>query len=103
VAELFKAHVDHLAHAIDALAAGDVARGYAMLHEATVQTQEIADPLAMAIVRQFPQHFAAGPRACDGQTLALQPAQVQQLFRAVWGDQAEQRWVAEHEREIRCP
>ena len=37
--------------------------------------------------------------ARDGQTLAAQPASVQQLFRSTWGDQAATRWAQEHDTE----
>jgi uncharacterized surface protein with fasciclin (FAS1) repeats len=38
--------------------------------------------------------------ARDGQTLASQPQSVQQLFQAVWGDQAGARWAEEHNAEL---
>ena len=43
---------------------------------------------------------AAPNVARDGQTLAGQPAAVQQLFRATWGDQAATRWAQEHNGEL---
>src|SRR4029450_66321 len=36
------------------------------------------------------------PLAYDGRHLLREPAEVQALFRAVWGANAEARWVAEH-------
>ncbi|MGE3912047.1 MAG: hypothetical protein AB7K36_21995, partial [Chloroflexota bacterium] len=60
VAQVFVPHVEHLTGAIDALAAGDVDKGYMMLHEAGHQTQEIADALAGAIAKQFPDKFPMG-------------------------------------------
>jgi hypothetical protein len=39
---------------------------------------------------------AGGMLSPDGQTLADQPAAMQALFRAVWGDRAEARWLEEH-------
>jgi hypothetical protein len=59
VAELFRAHVDHLTMAIDAQAAGDATKAYDTLHMAAGQSHMIADPLAAAIIAQFPEKFDA--------------------------------------------
>ena len=40
---------------------------------------------------------AGPPRAADGQHLGLQPAEVQAAFQAAHGENAAQRWAAEHE------
>lgn len=61
VAQLFAAHVQHLTMAIDDLAAGDLNGAYTMLHTAGHQTQDIMDPLAAAIVKQFPDKFPGDP------------------------------------------
>jgi hypothetical protein len=57
VAELFKPHVEHLTMAIDAQAAGDSTKAYDTLMMAAAQSHMIADPLASAIVAQFPDKF----------------------------------------------
>ena len=61
VAELLVPHVQHLAGAIDAVGAGDLAAGFDMLKTAADQSQKIADPLSMAIVKQFPDKFTGDP------------------------------------------
>jgi hypothetical protein len=70
VAQLFAAHVDHLTTVIDDLVAGDTAGAYAMLRMAAWQTSEIMDPLAGAIVKQFPDKFSGDPMA-PGATLRV--------------------------------
>ncbi|MFN8637214.1 MAG: hypothetical protein U0893_25475 [Chloroflexota bacterium] len=57
VAELFKPHVEHLTAAIDAQAAGNPMMAYQMLDAAAAQSRMISDPLADAIVAQFPERF----------------------------------------------
>lgn len=63
VAQLFAPHIQHLTMAIDDLAGGDLSGAYGMLHTAGHQTQDIMDPLAAAIVKQFPDKFPGDPMA----------------------------------------
>jgi hypothetical protein len=39
---------------------------------------------------------AGSATAADGRTLALEPADMQALFRATWGERAAEEWIAEH-------
>jgi hypothetical protein len=57
VADLVKHHVVTLKSVIDAQATRDPARAYAALRAAAGHMQQIADPLADAIVAQFPDRF----------------------------------------------
>jgi len=57
VADLVKHHVVTLKAVIDAQASKDQARTYAALRAAAEHMQMIADPLAEAIVKQFPDKF----------------------------------------------
>jgi hypothetical protein len=59
VAELVKSHALTLKDVVDAQGAGDQAKAFAGLRKAAGHMQNIADPLAGAIVKQFPQKFAA--------------------------------------------
>ena len=59
VADLVKGHVVGFKAAIDAQAKGDWAAAYAKTREAVAHMQRIADPLAMAIAKQFPDKYAA--------------------------------------------
>jgi hypothetical protein len=59
VAGLVKDHILTLKPVIDAQAAGDQTAVYTMLRAATHHMRMIADPLAEAIVKQFPQKFGA--------------------------------------------
>ena len=59
VAGLVKDHILTLKPVIDAQAAGDQTSVYTMLRAATGHMRMIADPLAEAIVKQFPQKFGA--------------------------------------------
>ena len=59
VAGLVKDHILTLKPVIDAQAAGDQQKVYASLRAATGHMRMIADPLADAIVQQFPQKFGA--------------------------------------------
>jgi hypothetical protein len=59
VAGLVKDHILTLKPVIDAQAAGDQAKVYTLLRFATGHMRMIADPLAEAIVKQFPQKFGA--------------------------------------------
>ncbi|HEV8440974.1 MAG TPA: hypothetical protein VGT40_23045 [Methylomirabilota bacterium] len=57
VADLVKHHVVTLKEVIDAQAAKDPARAYMAVRTAAGHMQQIADPLAEAIVKQFPDKF----------------------------------------------
>lgn len=57
VAELLVPHVQHIAAAVDGIAAGDLAKGFDSLKVAADHSQKIADPLAGAIAKQFPDKF----------------------------------------------
>jgi hypothetical protein len=59
VAGLVRDHILTLKPVIDAQAAGDQPKVYTVLRSATVHMRMIADPLAEAIVKQFPQKFGA--------------------------------------------
>ena len=59
VADLVKSHALSLKEVVDAQGAGDQAKAFAGLRKAAAHMQNIADPLAGAIVKQFPQKFAA--------------------------------------------
>ena len=59
VAALVQDHILTLKPVIDAQAAGDQPRVYTLLRLATGHMRMIADPLAEAIVKQFPQKFGA--------------------------------------------
>jgi hypothetical protein len=54
-----KDHILTLKPVIDAQAAGDQPKVYTLLRFATGHMRMIADPLAEAIVKQFPQKFGA--------------------------------------------
>jgi hypothetical protein len=58
VADLVKHHVVTLKDVVDAQAAKDHARAYEALRAATAHMSMIADPLAGAIVKQFPDRFS---------------------------------------------
>jgi hypothetical protein len=57
VADLVKHHVVTLKEVIDAQAAKDPARAYSAVRSAAGHMSQIADPLAEAIVKQFPDRF----------------------------------------------
>lgn len=57
VADLVKHHVVTLKEVIDAQATKDPVKAYAALRAAAGHMQMIADPLAEAIVKQFPDKF----------------------------------------------
>src|SRR4029077_17243982 len=59
VADLVKHHVVTLKEVIDAQASKDPARAYTALRTAAGHMQMIADPLAEAIVKQFPDKFSS--------------------------------------------
>ena len=59
VAELVKHHVVTLKSVIDAQAAKDPAKAYMAIRTAAGHMSMIADPLADAIVKQFPEKFAS--------------------------------------------
>jgi len=58
VAELVRSHVVTLKEVVDAQGRKDWAGAYARLREAAHHMRMIADPLAGAIVKQFPEKFA---------------------------------------------
>ena len=58
VTDLVKAHVVGLKAAVDAQGQRDYATAYAKTREAAAHMQMIADPLADAIAKQFPDKFA---------------------------------------------
>jgi hypothetical protein len=58
VAELVKGHILTLKDVIDAQAAKDYNKTYTLLRTATGHMHMIADPLAEAIVKQFPERYA---------------------------------------------
>jgi hypothetical protein len=68
VAGLVKQHVLTLKAVVDAQAAGDPARAWMAVREATGHMAMIADPLAAAIARQFPARFDG---ASDGPAASL--------------------------------
>jgi hypothetical protein len=57
VADLVKHHVVTLKTVVDAQAAKDYAKAYAGERTAAGHMQQIADPLAEAIVKQFPDRY----------------------------------------------
>jgi len=59
VADLVKHHVVTLKEVIDAQAAKDPAKAYMAVRTAAGHMQMIADPLAEAIVKQFPDKFSS--------------------------------------------
>lgn len=59
VAELVGSHVLSLKEAVDAQAAGDVKGAYTKLSAAAHHMTMVAEPLAAAIVKQFPEKFDA--------------------------------------------
>jgi hypothetical protein len=59
VADLVKHHVLTLKDVIDPQAAGDQAKAYAALRGAASHMGKIADPLAAAISKQYPDRFAS--------------------------------------------
>src|SRR5215813_1085989 len=62
VADLVKHHVVRLKNVIDAQAARDYTRAYMAQRAATAHMKMIADPLAQAIVTQFPDKFVGNPQ-----------------------------------------
>ena len=62
VADLVKHHVVTLKSVVDAQAAKDHARAYAAVRAAAGHMQMIADPLTVAIVKQFPERFTASAK-----------------------------------------
>jgi hypothetical protein len=63
VADLVKHHVVTLKDVIDAQASKDFGRAYMAQRAATAHMQMIGDPLAGAIVKQFPGRFAGSPQS----------------------------------------
>ncbi|HEX6081149.1 MAG TPA: copper amine oxidase N-terminal domain-containing protein [Methylomirabilota bacterium] len=66
VAELLQHHVLTLKAVIDAQAAHDQDRAFTALRVGAGHMRSIADPLAGAIARQFPEKFAGAPGAAAG-------------------------------------
>lgn len=62
VADLVKHHVVTLKGVVDAQAAKDYAKAFAAVRDAAGHMQMIADPLAMAIVKQFPDRYTASAK-----------------------------------------
>ncbi len=58
VAGLVRSHVVSLKDVVDAQGKGDWATAYAKLRSAAAHMQMIADPLAIAIVKQYPEKYA---------------------------------------------
>ncbi len=58
VADLVKTHVLTLKEVVDAQGMGDQKRAYAALRMAATHMMVIADPLASAFAKQFPEKFA---------------------------------------------
>jgi hypothetical protein len=58
VADLVKTHVLTLKEVVDAQGMGDQAKAYTALRTAAAHMMMIADPLANAIAKQFPERFA---------------------------------------------
>jgi copper chaperone CopZ len=74
VADLVKTHVVTLKDVVDAQAAGDWPKAYAAVRSAYHHMQMIGDPLASAIVKQFPSRFigsAESPESTLRATLNL--------------------------------
>jgi hypothetical protein len=63
VTNLVKDHILTLKSVVDAQAAGDQPRVYSELRKAYAHMTMIADPLAAAIVKQFPEKFGGAPAA----------------------------------------
>jgi hypothetical protein len=61
VADLVKHHVVTLKEVIDVQATGNQAQAWKSVRTAAGHMGKIADPLAAAITKQFPQRFAAAP------------------------------------------
>jgi|GEM_PF-193262 len=72
VAQLLVPHVTTLTKAIDAQAAGDT-KSFGYLREAAAHMPHIADPLASAIVKQFPEKFADSGSMTPGSTPGMTP------------------------------
>ena len=62
VADLVKHHVITLKSVVDAQAAKDQGGAYAAMRAAASHMQMIADPLAVAIVEQFPDRYTASAK-----------------------------------------
>jgi len=62
VADLVKHHVITLKSVVDAQAANDQTGAYTAMRAAAGHMQMIADPLAVAIVKQFPDRYTASAR-----------------------------------------
>ena len=63
VADVFTIHVSHLLGQLDAYAAQDFTRTYAIIHAAHMHSTSSASALAAAIATQFPARFPGDPTA----------------------------------------
>ena len=68
VADLFQKHILTLKNVVDAQASGDPVKAFAVTREAYAHMHMIADPLAAAIAKQFPDKF---PGAADSKASTL--------------------------------
>ncbi len=59
MADLVKTHVLTLKEVVDAQATKDPIKAYTALRAAAGHMQMIADPMAAAIVKQFPRRYAS--------------------------------------------
>jgi hypothetical protein len=66
VADLVKTHVLTLKDVVDAQAAGDLSKAYSAERAAYAHMTMVADPLAAAIVQQFPDKFGGAAPAPSG-------------------------------------
>ena len=76
MADLVKHHVLTLKEVIDAQATGDQAQAWKSARTAAGHMGKVADPLAAAIAKQFPQRFASN---CGG----TEPHQIRSQRRGV--------------------
>jgi len=83
VADLVKHHVLTLEDVIDAQATGDQVRAYTAIRTASAHMAKIADPLAGAIAKQFPDTFAGSTLApAAGLRTALNVAMREHVYLA---------------------
>ena len=80
VAQLLIPHVTLLEKAIDGQAAKDNTAAFDNLHKAAHQAEDIADPLALAIGKQYPDKFGAGTPAKAPTTGSEQNSSDNSLF-----------------------
>ena len=83
VADLVKHHVVTLKDVIDAQASKDYVSAYAAQRTATAHMRMIGDPLAGAIVKQFPDRFSGNPEsAASGLRTTLNLALAEHVYLA---------------------